>query len=160
MQAQRCTFYPPYLFIRPRSFTRDYIIPFMPTSAPRTSRIVYLSLCLLGFVYAVLCETDLLPTGYLPVTPQTAYALHMLCIVLTLAGTWGALRLFAVKRIKRALGDRPALLLPLNLLRTSIQALVIAVNLLIYYATLSTTPLYCLLISLVGFIFCWPKDEE
>ncbi len=131
----------------------------MPTNTPKVSRIVYITLCLLGIAYAAACEADLLPTGYLPVTPQMAYALQMLCIVLTLGGTWGALRLFAVRRVRQALGKRPNLLLPLNLLRTSIQGLVIAVNLLIYYATLSTTPLYCLLISLIGFIFCWPKNE-
>jgi len=46
-------------------------------------------------------------------------------------------------------------------LRIALLATAIFVNLLVYYALQSgTTPMFCLLITLAAFVFCWPKENE
>ena len=49
----------------------------------------------------------------------------------------------------------------LNVVRIGIVALVLFVDLFIYYALMSgTTPLFCMLIALVALLFCWPAIDE
>ncbi|MGN1244423.1 MAG: hypothetical protein ACI4TQ_04385 [Alloprevotella sp.] len=38
------------------------------------------------------------------------------------------------------------------------MAVAVYINLAVYYGTLRSTALYCLLISLIGFVFCYPKQ--
>lgn len=126
-----------------------------------TARVIYLTVWLLVAVFAALSETGIIATGYLVGDAETSYALHMLCVVLTLGGTWVGLRVFALKSVRRCLSQKPQSIPYLNLLRIAILALPIFTNLIVYYALLSgTTPLFCLLIALTGFVFCWPKKDE
>ena len=39
-----------------------------------------------------------------------------------------------------------------------LMAVAVYINLAVYYGTLRSTALYCLLISLIGFVFCYPKQ--
>lgn len=125
------------------------------------ARTIYIAFWVVTVLFALLSETDILPTGYLQADAQTSYALNMLCVLFTLGGSWGALRLFALKSVKERIGNRPQQMPQWNMLRTSILGFCILLNAITYFAVLSdTTPLYCLLITLTAFIFCWPKDDE
>ena len=125
------------------------------------ARTIYLSVWCAIAIFALLCECNILPIGYVKANAQTAYALNMLCIVLTLACTWGSLRLFAFKGIRSKLNKHPQHLQQWNMLRTSILPLAILVNLITYYGVVnSRSALFCLLITLTGFVFCWPKHDE
>lgn len=133
--------------------------PIFPKSF-RASRLLYIAVWLIGGIYALLVETSLLPEGYAHPTPTTLYVLSLICVVLTLGATWSMLRLFAFKAVKRRLQARPETLPRLAALRVIVMAIVILLDLLTYYAFLDTSLLYCLLIALVGFIFCWPQEID
>jgi len=125
------------------------------------SLLLYYSVWVVVAAYAALCEAEVLPSGYVSANAQTQYALHMLCIVLTLGGAWGALHLLSPQRVMRFSKQRLSLRRQLSLLRGAILALAIFVNLLVYYALLSgSTPLFCLLITLAAYVFCYPKKNE
>lgn len=123
------------------------------------ARVIYIGVWCAVALFTALFESNLLTEAFIPSTPETEYALHLLCIVLTLAGTWGSLKLF--KLIKEKLIKHPHTLGSWNLVRTGIMAVCIAINLITYYGLMSgTTPLFCLFITLAGFVFCWPKTNE
>lgn len=127
----------------------------------RLAHIIYIGVWAAAALYALLCEADILPTACIRATPSLEYALNMLCVVLTLGAAWGGLRLFALGKVRKMKEERPRLLLSLNLLRIALLATAIFVNLLVYYALQSgTTPMFCLLITLTAFVFCWPKESE
>lgn len=127
----------------------------------RASRITYISVWLIVALIFTLSEFHILPIGYLPQTPSTEYMLNMLCIVLTLSGVWGGLKLFSIKSIRSHITKQPQSLPLWNVIRIGILGLCTLVNLIVYYALLSnTTALYCLLITLTAFVFCWPKHGE
>lgn len=136
----------------------------MPTTFPTTpksilpARIFYILIWLLVAAYALLSELDVLPVGFVRSDPETVYALSMLCVLLTLSTTWGAVRFFSFKTIKEK-AHRYAQTLPLwNTLRIALLAIAIFFNLVTYYALLSgTSALYCLGITLIALLFCWPK---
>lgn len=132
-----------------------------PDARLRLPRLIYIGVWVAVGLLMLLSEVDVLPTGYVRADAQTTYALHVLCIVLTLGCTWGALRLLATPAVRRNIKSRPERLPHWNLLRTGLLAFAIVVNVIVYYALLgSTTPLFCLLIALTGFVFCWPKQGE
>lgn len=119
-------------------------------------RVLYFSIWIIVGLLALLFETDVLPGGVVKADVQIEYALHMLCVVLTLAAIPGALKLFSIQKGK---GTTP--LSQMCLLRIGLMALPIFVNLIVYYALLSSTiPLYCLLISLLAFVFCLPGNSD
>lgn len=125
------------------------------------ARTLYLSVWAAVAIFALLCECDLLPIGYVTANAQTEYMLNLLCIVLTLTCTWGSLRLFATKKVRNSISNKTNGLRNWNLLRTSILAFSIIINLITYYGLAnSTSALFCLLITLAGFVFCWPKHNE
>lgn len=127
----------------------------------RLARIYYLGVWCAVIIYAALSECDVLPSAYVQVNAQLEYALNMLCVLFTLCCTWGALRLFALKKLRTLREAKPQMLPMLNVLRTTVLATAIFINVLVYYALMhSTTPLFCLLITLLGFVFCWPKANE
>ena len=67
----------------------------------------------------------------------------------------------AKERVRTALHNQPSKLPQWNMLRTGILACCIFINLIVYYGLMSgTSALFCLLISLTGFVFCWPKQGE
>lgn len=127
----------------------------------RFARSIYTTVWVIVFLFAFLSESEILKTCYVKATPSLEYALNMLCIVLTLCMSWGSFRLFSLKRIKKMREERPQTIISLNLLRISLLATAIFINLIVYYAIQnSTTPLFCLLITLTAYVFCWPKEKE
>lgn len=136
--------------------------PLPPTGENlRWARLTYICFWTITILFALLSECNVLPTGYVQADAQTSYALNMLCVLLTLGGSWGALRLFALKGVKERISRKPHQVPQWNMLRTCILGFCILLNAIVYFALLSdTTPLYCLLITLTAFIFCWPKQDE
>lgn len=127
----------------------------------RIPRFAYVAVWLIAAIVALLFEDDVLPAGFLSSsTAGVKYAVSLACVALTLVGTWGGLRIFTMKSVRRKLFKHPCALMKYNLIRTGIFSVMIAFNLLAYYAYFEPSQLYCLLVSLVGFIFCWPKQEE
>lgn len=127
----------------------------------RTAKGIYCGVWLTGATWAALSELNYLPCGFIKSTAENEYVLHLLCVTLTMTCTWLALKLFAMKRIRKKIDDNIASLGTWNVCRTGILAMAIFMNLFAYYGlTSSTTPLFCLLITLAGFVFCWPKTDE
>ncbi len=126
----------------------------------KTARLYYIGVWCFAALLAAAFESELLSAGFIPQSPSTSYAAGMVCTVLTLGCTWGALRLFAFRHVKETLKAHPEKSTRWNVLRTSILGAAILANLLLYYGTFSSSALYALLITLAAFIFCWPKQGE
>lgn len=126
----------------------------------KTARLYYIGVWCAAALLAAAFESDVFAAGFLPATPAASYAASMVCILLTLGCTWGALRLFAFRRVKEQLKAHPETAVRWNALRTSILGIAILANLTVYYGTFSSSALYALLITLAGFVFCWPKHGE
>ena len=110
---------------------------------------------------ALLFETDVLPTAFLPADAQTEYVCQLLCVALTLGSVPVALRLLALPKVKMQLEKEPGRAVQWNKLRLVLMIVPILTNLVVYYALASTTgPLFCLLISLAAFVFCYPSAYE
>lgn len=124
------------------------------------SRLYYIGVWCVAALLAAAFETDALASGFIPSSPTATYAASMVCTVLTIVCTWGALRLFAFRAIKGALKAKPDTLGRWNAVRTTVLAIGILGNLLVYYGTFTSSALYALFITLVGFVFCWPKHNE
>lgn len=125
------------------------------------ARITYIAIIVLLAVLAALFETDTITNGFIKADNETAYGLNMLCIVLTLGFSWGCLRLFALSKIKEQIAQSVARLTFWNVVRTTSLGLTALIDLLVYYGMMNgTTPLFCLLIALASYVFCWPKQDE
>lgn len=131
----------------------------------KTARIIYIETwALLAFVAAAF-ESGILPAGFISVDVQQAYVLHIMCILLGIGGTFSALTLFRYKVVRKQLkaadpSEADFNLAKWNIVRTLDMGTAILFNLVVYYGTMGTTPLYCMLIALAGFVFCWPKTGE
>lgn len=126
----------------------------------KTARIIYIAIIVGVALYALLCETGFLSTAFIPANNETEYALNMLCIVFTLGTSWGGLRLLASKPIRKQLDNKPHLAPTWNIVRECILGTAIFINAIVYYGMMNgTTPLFCLLITLTAYVFCWPTSK-
>ncbi len=135
----------------------------------RMPRYIYIGVWAVVVALAVADIAGLLPEGAFSPTAEERYAADVLCVALTLGASWAALRLFAVKRVRESVGREPASLPRWNVLRTALLALPILLNLVLalsltagggYGALGGNTQVYCLLVALIAFLFCWPKHGE
>lgn len=126
------------------------------------ARAFYLGAWAIFLMLAGLSEAEILPTQYITPTAESMYAITLTCILMGIGGTWISLRLFTFPGVKKQIqtDESKKQLCRWNNIRTTIMSVAILFNLATYYATLHTTPLYCMLIAIVGFVFCWPKDGE
>ena len=138
-----------------------------PTPNPRNQRAlrtlqkIYFLLWAAVGLLAFLFETDVLPTAFLPADAQTEYVCQLLCVALTLGSVPVALRLLALPSVKMQLAKEPGRAVQWNKLRLGLMIVPILTNLSVYYALASTTsPLFCLLISLAAIVFCYPSAYE
>ena len=126
-----------------------------------TVRLIYCCTWLLTGIIAACFETDLLPTGWANLGNESAYALNMLCVMLTLGGSYVALRLFTLKQIHKRISTDSKQWVKWSITRISLLSICILINLISYYALFNgSAPLYCLLITLTAFVFCWPQQEQ
>lgn len=135
----------------------------------RVPRYIYIGVWALVAVLAVCDIAGLLPDGAFSPTAEERYAADVLCIALTLGCSWAALRLFAVKRVRESVGRNASTLTGWNIARTALLAVPILLNLVLalsmasgggYGALGGNTQVYCLLVALIAFLFCWPKHGE
>lgn len=139
------------------------------TVSLRVPRYIYIGVWALVAALAVCDIAGLLPEGEFSPTAEERYAADVLCIALTLGSSWAALRLFAVKRVRESVGQNATSLVGWNILRTALLAVPIFLNLVLalsmaggggYGALGGNTQVYCLLVELIAFLFCWPKHGE
>lgn len=129
-------------------------------------RLFYVALLLLGAVWVGLSESGVVPADYMAYSPKTVYYLDLLSVVGSLGSVYVALRFFAFKRVahmlvKPAAPDAWRTYRAGCWSRMGLLGLFIAFNVGYYYASsYTTTPGYCLLICLVGWLFCWPSAGE
>lgn len=127
----------------------------------KVPRGIYFAFLGVVLIFASLSELDVLPTAYLALNAQSAYAMNMLCVLLTLGGTFVSLRLFAMNKVKQNIKKNHSCIIEWNIIRTLILGVCMIINIMAYYALCNdTTPLYCFLITITGFVFCWPKMDE
>lgn len=133
------------------------------------TKLLYVLVWVVGAAWAALSETEVVPTDYLPHDAQTEYIIGWMSIVTAIGGTYLALRLLAFKAVRRKLreagnGDEEGALgvyLKWAGIRLAIAAVAVLTNVVLYYASAySTSTQYCLLIALVGIVFCWPSRSE
>lgn len=125
------------------------------------ARMSYAILWLVIVCYALLSEIDVLPTAYVKPDAQLLYALQILCVALTLLSTWGALRLPVMKTVRHACELHPERHYIYSILRMCWLGTAVLIDLIVYYAlTADSWSLYCLLIGLVGLVFCYPSAPE
>lgn len=132
----------------------------------KVSQAVYVACFVLAAAWALLSECGEVPTNYMRPAPRTVYYLDLLSVVWTLGGTYVALRFFAFKRPARTLREAASVAawqfyVGATFCRSGLLGLALWYNTIYYYASdYTTTPGYCLLICLVGLLFCWPSAGE
>ena len=93
---------------------------------------------------------EVLPTGFIPTTPQAQYLVDLLCFALTFGGGYATLRFMALQPW-----------------RVAIMEVIIMTDVIGYFGCpADQTPMYCLLSALALSIFCWnarskkPQETE
>ena len=123
------------------------------------ARILYYIMGGIAILFAILCELDIVPPAYLHAdSAEEHYRLDITCILITLLNTYTALRLPASTRAKKQLAADKRKHALIQCKSAILMAAAVYINLAVYYGTLRSTALYCLLISLIGFVFCYPKQ--
>ena len=123
------------------------------------ARILYYIMGGIAILFAILCELDIVPPAYLHAdSTEVHYRLDITCILITLLNTYTALRLPASTRAKKQLAADKRKYALIQCKSAILMAVAVYINLAVYYGTLRSTALYCLLISLIGFVFCYPKQ--
>lgn len=125
------------------------------------ARVTYIALWLCTGVYVCLAEADMVPVGFLPSDALAVYIFNLVSVILTMGYSWLALRLFTLKSVRNRMVSHPEAEGGMHLFRVCLMIPVVCYDLIAYYGQLSgSTPLFCLLIALVSFVFCWPKAGE
>lgn len=120
---------------------------------------------LVAAVYAVLCESNVIPAAWLTLDADGQYAADVFSFVTAIGGTFFALRLpvFAKVKIRLAVASEERAMgvyLRMSLLRLLVVAIGVWGNLVLYYITsFFPTPKYCMLIALLALFFCYPSHN-
>lgn len=126
-------------------------------------QIIYCLIIALTAGLAILSEADFLPVDYIGDEPRTLYWINLYAIIVAFGGMFLCLRLFVFKTVKQAMlvekeDDALAAYSKWTSLRLAIIALSLWSNTLLYFSTSYTsTPQYCILVTLVSCVFCWPS---
>lgn len=125
------------------------------------SRLLYAFVWLLGGLFCLLSECNVLSTAYLPADATSVYVIQLLCVVLTFGLLPTALRLLHLPRIKAQMENNLRKTAIWNNIRLGILCIPLYIDMILYYGLAATdTPLYCLLICTTGLVFCYPKRED
>lgn len=115
---------------------------------------------------ALLCEYEVLPVEYIGHDAHLLYIIDFYSIVAGFGTTFFALRMFVFQFVARSIqqdNEQRALAAYTKWtgLRLAVFFWTFSTLLLLYYATSYTSnPQYCLLIALVGYVFCWPSLKD
>lgn len=128
-------------------------------------RTLFYSLCISFGIIVLLFEEHVLPSGFIPPTPETNYVLSLISLIVTFGGIFIALRLFKKEKqeMTRAGEDTEAqrqVYLKWNGRRLGIIFSAAFTNLIIYYGgAFNESAMYSLIITLIGALFCWPEKR-
>ncbi|MBO5703102.1 MAG: hypothetical protein J6R91_00795 [Bacteroidaceae bacterium] len=128
-------------------------------------RTLYITLTIFAALFALLSEELILPTNYILDTPETTYTLSLVSVSFTFCCLFLALRLFKFKKVKKDLERAEteqefAAYRKWNAIRIALAFTPVFINLFIYYGVnYDSSAMYCLLISIIGTLFCWPSQK-
>lgn len=128
-------------------------------------RTLYIVCALCAAVLALLFEEGFLPIDFLNLTAEMRYVFDLLSIALTFNGLFFALRLFKFKSVKQQLEAEDtakafAAYRTWNTIRISMIFFPMYWDLLVYYGSgFNQSAMYCLLITVIGALFCWPTSK-
>jgi len=106
-------------------------------------------------------EAGLLPQNYLAATPQSRYAVSIVCILTAVGGSFAACTLLSSERAKREIQADAAALEKWQWRRLALNALSLVPSAVLYYAgAFDRTPLYCTLLAAAAALLCVPKTIE
>ena len=128
-------------------------------------RIVYILIWVLLAAYAGLSEFDFVPTGFIQANPAEMYGWNVVGIIIMLSAIYISLRLFHFKAIRKYLIRKDGSLNAsvygkLSWFRLGFMTTSLFYDAILYYGTLNYQFIYCLLISLLAFVFCWPSPLD
>ena len=122
-------------------------------------RITYICELLTSALLAVIFETGLLEGGQLADNPQTAYVLEIIGIVLALVCIPLAMKLFHFEKVSQAVNTDDLAFTRWSTYRLCLLGLPLLYNTLMYYLLgFDVTCGYLALMSVVPFIFIWPRE--
>lgn len=128
-------------------------------------RTLYIILTVIAALFAVLSEENIIPTNYIQGTPEVTYALSLVSIGFTFGFLFLALRLFKFEMVKKELersetNQEFAAYRKWNGIRMALAFTPVFINLFIYYGgNYDSSTMYCLLIGVIGLLFCWPSQK-
>lgn len=126
-------------------------------------QIIYCLIILAASLLALLSEAGTLPMDYIGDEPHKLYWINLYAIAVSFGGMFLCLRMFVFKNVKKALVAEEesgafAAYYRWTLVRLALIALALWSNTLLYCSTSYTsTPQYCILVTLVTCVFCWPS---
>ncbi|MEE0805010.1 MAG: hypothetical protein U0L77_06265 [Prevotellamassilia sp.] len=129
-------------------------------------RTLYLCLCIALGILTLLFENQVLPTGFIPSSPGTDYAVSLISLIVTFGGVFLALHLSKKEKEDKNLTEGDAetkrlAYLKWNGRRIGIIFSAVFTNLIIYYGgTFNESAMYSLVITLLGALFCWPGKAK
>lgn len=129
----------------------------------KSLQLTYSLILVIAVVFAILSEMEVLPVDYIGNEPKILYWMNLYAIFVAFGGMFVCLRMFVFKRVKTALVDNDenkafAVYYKYTVLRLFVIMLALWSNTLLYFATsYSSTPQYCVLVTLVSCVFCWPS---
>ena len=128
-------------------------------------RTLYIILTVIAALFAVLSEENIIPTNYIQGTPEVTYTLSLVSIGFTFGFLFLALRLFKFEMVKKELersetNQEFAAYRKWNGIRMALAFTPVFINLFIYYGgNYDSSAMYCLLIGVIGLLFCWPSQK-
>lgn len=133
----------------------------------RRSQYIYIGTLLSALLFWFLNLYEILPVEYLSNDmKETLYVLDIVSIILSLGGTFLALRLMVIRKVKNLIVT-PSMNEALGIyckwanIRSAILGIMLLAGIAIYYASAyNTSAKYCILISMIATVFCVPGKEE
>ena len=129
-------------------------------------RTLYICLSICAALLALCFEENFLPTSFYDTTPESDYLLSVISLAVTFGGVFGALRLFKFEKVQKELNAIEtdiafAAYRKWNTLRIILIFIPIYYNLIVYYGVgYNTSAMYCMLIAIIGALFCWPTQKN
>ena len=129
----------------------------------KSLQILYCFIIAVAAIFAVFSETGVLPTDYVENEPRLLYWVNLYAIFVAFVGMFICLRLFIFKKVRTAVLDKDemkacAAFVFWTKYRLSILAVALWSNTLLHFSTSYTsTPQYCIFITLITCVFCWPS---
>ena len=111
--------------------------------------------------FAILYETDLLPSGRLSLDPAEAYIVQIFSILFTLVAIPVALKFLHFSRIRERIHESEEEYFKWSLYRMGILTAVLQQNTIFYYELgFEVFHGYLALMSVVPFLFIWPSEDK